>query len=404
MNEEIRDNGLARVAAYISNLKFKKAMVGGVDQEDALNSMRELTQIFTTVYNKVVMENESLSEQLEEAKRTIADLSQGVPVPSAPQGSNEELERLQGEVDQLHALLEQKDEAIAAAEGARDSLMEQLAARTAEAAADADNSSRMVEEKVEAARAQRDAALADAEEARKESDAAKEALENANAEIQNLRSQVRDLRQTRQFEDSDRETLEEIYLSANRRRNEILSEAQSKADAIRTEMEQTRNELELALSQREQEAQQKIEEQEAEAQARFQKSQEDSETLLSDARAMGEQLRQEAEEEAQNTVNEAHVLAGEIVKKAEDEAAATREQTEAYLVAAGDKYRAERARYEEMLGRLGDMRKAVLNDIRADIDNLQKVAFDMTTRSLERESDSSVLLNNLDEEEKDHNQ
>ncbi|MGX8698355.1 MAG: hypothetical protein ACSW8F_00290 [bacterium] len=421
-----RENGLQPVADYIKELKLKKAVVGGVDQEDAYKAMRQLTQIFSDVYGEVVDENDSLRRQLAEAKKNRGGVS-----AAELNAANAELVSLRAENGKLKDTLrdaasmkEASDHEISKLKGQLEELrwkVEEIpAAQLTEGDVDAREVAEAAEEKLRAMEAERDAALSALQEAESKAQSVRETIEaaetaeaEAKSQLKSVKKELEELRNAKELDRSDHETLEEIYIDANRRRQEILAAAGNNAneiltaarqeeetmrqkiaeaqEALEAERQSFAQEMEEERARREAEVNALLSEGQADLEARAQELAQDREAL--EARRQG--ILDEANAKCDALLAEAEKRGDEIVATAERDAAAAKLEAQRIVNGVGETYRRERAKYEAMLLKLSELRTDILSDIRGDIDQLQKLAFDLTGRSLEQNAKSNVALEGM---------
>ena len=95
------------VDTYVKEIQFKKKTIGGIDEEDALIHMRELSLLFQAELDKEIRVKEELQEMLTAAQEAKADASR---ILSAAETENEELkEKLSKEEELVQQLREELD-------------------------------------------------------------------------------------------------------------------------------------------------------------------------------------------------------------------------------------------------------------------------------------------------------
>lgn len=396
--------GLDAVADYLKNLRLRKVVMGGVDQEDAYEAMRELTSIFTEVYNSAVGDTEVLRRRLSDAesraqKQYAEELS----------AAHEETQRLEQSLTELSEELEREREARGVAEAKAAELEAKFAAQPdgIDPAALAEEARRLT--------AERDEAKAKAE-------SAVASMEAARVEAEQLRRELEEVQELRNKEQSERMLLDDIYIQAHRRKDEIINaaseraeaicaEATTQAEAIVDEAKQNADAIAAEIAERENKTRAEIEayqkaqferfEADERAFAEKQKAQEDElaelelhdreecdrmlteaqnkrDQMLAEAQDKHDQMLAEAENKRDATLDEARKMASELIDGAREESERVHAEADRYMAEAEKAYRAAQARYNEMVERLSQQRTQIIAGIRKDVEALQEIAFDMS--------------------------
>ena len=398
--------GLDAVADYLRNLRLRKVVMGGVDQEDAYEAMRELTDIFADVYNEATGETEALRRRLNEAesrveKRFTEEIST----------IREEKQGLEQSLLELRAELEGEKEARSRAE-------EKAQALEAKFSEQLDGLDPVqISEQMRRLAGERDEAKAKAE-------AVLASVEATRAETERLRQELADVQQLREKEQSERMLLDDIYIQAHRRKDEIIneaseraealcaeasaqaeaivSEAKERADAMTAEAKERADAIDAEITERESKTRAELEsyqkaqlerfEADEQAFAEKQKAQEDelAEQGIRDREERSRMLA-EAQSKCDMTLEEARKMASELIDSAREESEHVRAEADRYMADAEKTYRAEQARYNAMVERLSQQRTQIIVGIRKDIEALQEIAFDMSNHGQGRVTNAAEL-------------
>lgn len=366
-------NGLNEVAEYLKRVRLKSAVVGGVDREDAYQAMSRLTQIFSKVYNELANENNALRQQNADLKKALdaekkraekpasaeetAPAENAAPAIELPENSSEAVlevaEKAQKEITRLRTELSEAVRRGASAEEALDA------------------------EKVKSEKL-----IAD--------------LNAASAELKTIKEADRE----REFE---KETLEEIYIDAKRKRNNMIAEAQEEAERIRSGAEEDLKELRKKVE----EAKEAFEAEKATRYLELDRELDEKRAaglaLESETQKNCDERIQQAENQASKLIDDARNDAAELRKNAEEAAEKVREDAEKdadelrvearkVLDSAKKRYIIERARFDEQINKLGDVRTSIIRDLNGNIASLQKFVNDITERGAEIEAKAAPTV------------
>lgn len=228
-NTQASREGLDRIAEYIRQLRFKKALVGGIEQEDAFRAMRDLVAIFSDINKEQQAKCASMEKELAALRRRLSD--------STAVGQSQQTESIR-----------QLDELRSANETQRSRINELLTALDNERAGARDSALRSAQE-LEQARMECETHVREVESLNARLHRADEEGQNLQAQISKLESKLAKANEALNKSDFERETLEEIYLDANRRRTSILDSAAREAEEIRTQASEEAKELKASAAQ-----------------------------------------------------------------------------------------------------------------------------------------------------------
>lgn len=362
-----KTDAMEQIVNYIKRLKFKKAIVGGIDQEDVYKSMRELVSMFTEAYSVETEKSEKLEKQLSQAEhaRELAEsryqslksqLAQRLETVKADSDALEQ--QMEAEKRELTAQIAQLTGEREAAEAA---LTAQIEALTAQCEADA-------------------------------------------AEKERLKAELSEARANLDENTFERESLEDIYLDANRRRKEILAAAEQAAESMkraaleeavadqqRIRAEQAAEaavlaEREEAISAKEETCKNRCDALLAEAESAAADVKAAAAAVKADAEAAAAAIVADAQDASAALLAEAEAKGAHLVEEAKADAQRRCAEVDAQIKAAQDTYRAERAKHEALLRRLGEARGEVFRSIQKDINLLQSLAFRMSGSGVETEN------------------
>lgn len=369
VNGEPKVNELDRIANYIKKLKFKKAVMGGIEQESVYQAMRELVSMFTEIYTAETEKSSQMESRLQEL--TQAQSSVDFRVQDLKEQAARRAEKLKAEYEALKRKLEAENTA----------LKSQL-------------------------KKESDSHAGELSGIQAENNSLKDELQAATEENERLSAQLQELHEHVNESDFQRETLEEIYLDANRRRMEILDSASAEAEGLKrsaanenaeeqqrfaAEMEAWKAEFaqeKKRLEDERDEAAVKFEETLAERRAQAASEEEES-------RARGEAMIREAEEKAQEIIANAEAESSLTLNEAQAEAYRRRAEAEEMVASAQAKYKNERLKYDGMIRRLGELRTEILHSIQRDVNQLQSLAFYMSGSGIEAETENMTGVDQL---------
>ena len=372
---EPKVNELDRIANYIKKLKFKKAVVGGIEQESAYQAMRDLVSMFTEIYTAETERSGELEARLQEMEQVQSNVDyrvQGLKEQAAAR-----IEKLKEDYEARQRKLEEENGIL------KEQLKKEGDSYSGELTLIQDENIQL-----------KDQLQAAAEE--------KEAL---SARLAELNDQVAE----NVFQ---HETLEEIYLDANRRRNEILEAANAQADVLRQNAENENEEAKQrfiadmeAWKAQFDEEKQRIEGEQAEEIAAFEaelaEKRRQAEVEEAEAKEHCEALIREAEQQAQDIVANAQQEGERTVAEAEEAAERSRIETESLVASAQAKYKSERSKYDVMIRRLGELRGDIMRNIQKDVNQLQTLAFHLSGSSIESDTDHLTGTDELNEMQKE---
>ena len=453
-------NGLDRIANYIKKLKFKKVVMGGIEPEGAYQAMRELVSIFTDIYTEQENQNADLerrlqsallnqggdTERLQELKAQVEARLDALKAENdslrsqlADAGNNPELEELRqanqaltAELEDSRNALEEKQQALENSRATVESLRSQLLEVRNTAAADHADLTRQLSEAQQKAEAQLAQSVNDSAMQTKLALAEQQIL-NFRREKEELAAQLRDAQAQMKESSFRNETLEEVYLDANRRRREIIENANVKAEEIikaaeadaiiqkdnaDAEIKETRarfaQELQVLEGERdalsgkiasEMEALHNriaAEESAAEAHCKemLEQTQIQNEEAVMAAEDRAETIRAEAIAKHDEMIEQARVESDQIIEKANEDAEAVRKEAQNVMCMAQATYKQERKKYDALLSRLGELRKETLRSIQDNINQFQTLSFNLTNSGISMDTEHLTSAEALSDDEK----
>ena len=372
---EPKVNELDRIANYIKKLKFKKAVMGGIEQESAYQAMRDLVSMFMEIYTAETERSSQLEARVQELQQVQSNVD--YKVQGLKEQAASRIEKLKADYEARQRKLEEENA----------TLKEQLKK-------EGDNYSGEIN------------LIQD------ENIQLKDQLQAAVEEKEQLSSRLAELNEQVAESTFQHETLEEIYLDANRRRNEILEAANAQADVLRQNAENENEEakqrfiadMEAWKAQFDEEKCRIEGEHEAELAeyaADLAEKRRLAEVEEAEAKAHCEALIREAEQQAQDIVANAQQEGARTVAEAEEAAERSRIETESLVASAQAKYKAERSKYDVMIRRLGELRGDIMRNIQKDVNQLQTLAFHLSGSSIESDTDHLTGTDELNELQKE---
>lgn len=392
MNEKKTKNGMNEIAQYLEELKFKPAIVGGVDKEDALLAIKKVYGMFNDIHEEEIKKIQSTSnEKLEQSNKLIAKLqekqaslekelqlrSTGAADEIREKEWEERLEKLKKrhevdltkEEDLVAALKEEISQEKQKAHERENELQKEIA---------------QLEEKILVI--QKDAELLQ-------------------------KNYQKDIALARAGAEERSETLEEIYLEAREMRNRVQETAKAEAEEIlaeaREEAEKAHVESEEALQVARAEAERIIEESKDEAKAvhsQILKESEEKYHLIQQDIAKAEQDVVEAQKKVEESVMEAESLTADVHRAAQEkldaaEAALEEAKTEAKCIVDSAKipYMQECEKYNALLMQLGDLRASTVRNIQDSVTKLSNLMFDMTSEGIKLDTENSISMAEMEE-------
>ncbi len=418
---EQRENDLNRVANYIKKLKFKKAVVGGIEQEGAYQAMRELVSIFTEIYTAETERSDQLEVQLQQAREEQATAEKRILL--LKEQTSQKAEKLRGEIDDQYRKLEEENNA----------LKKRLQNQTVGSSSELEDLKKENDDLKKQLQSRTVSSSNEAEDLRKENKDLHTQIEKLASEKNNLAFELQKLQDHMKENKFQHETLEEIYLDANYRRKQIIDTANADAERMKQETEASNAKAKQSFEeeiQAERDAfdadlnnqrtafyadmdarrtafdmkQKQLEEEQQEASEKFNRDLAQSrEQLIAQERATHERcdaLLKEAEGKAFVLITNAETEGKEIISRANAEAEQRKVEMDQLVASAQEKYKAERTRYDNMLRRLGEMRAEVLRGIQRDINEMQSVAFQLSSSEIDAETETIVGIDALNDLQK----
>ena len=372
---EPKVNELDRIANYIKKLKFKKAVVGGIEQESAYQAMRDLVSMFTEIYTAETERSGQMEARLQELQQVQSNVD--YKVQGLKEQAANRIEKLKADYEARQRKLEEENATL------KEQLKKEGDSYSGELVLIQDENVQL-----------KDQLLAAAEE-----------KEQLSARLAELNEQVAE-------NNFQHETLEEIYLDANRRRNEILEAANAQADVLRQNAENENEEvkqrfiadMESWKAQFDEEKARIEGEHEAEIaefEAGLAEKRRQAEVEEAEAREHCEALIREAEQQAQDIIANAQAEGERTVAEAEEAAERSRIETESLVASAQAKYKNERSKYDVMIRRLGELRGDIMRNIQKDVNQLQTLAFHLSGSSIESDTDNLTGTDELNELQKE---
>lgn len=521
---ENRGDGLARIADYINQLQFKKAVVGGIAQESAYQAMRDLVSIFTEVYTqetehsaqleaqmvslraevtranqeaenwkaqaqrmgeesgaemyadptlqlrvtelererdnlqrleaearraleqseakvgKLETENAVLRQQLVQPETGFTDMMEEVKLQLEERETKirdltAQKDRLEQEAKSTRALREQIEAQLGTLRGENGNLQKENHSLSAEnlrlreqllSAQEADVQTRRALEAKAQAEERLERQLRENEKLQEQLSARDDysteelgqiqskaqelnaRLMKAEEENRSLTEQLRRVKEQAEEASFQHETLEQIYLDANRRRKETVDAANAQAESIlraseaevRKRKQQLEGEAAEARAQMEREQQEFRQKQQQELEQFEQQrtqAQERYAAELEQHKQDQEQLLEKAKEDREALLSQARADADKLIADAQEQAEECRIQAENLVQSANSTYKKERARYEDLLHRLAELRASAMRGIQEDMNRFQAMAFELSNSSMGEETRALVGLDQMDD-------
>ena len=372
---EPKVNELDRIANYIKKLKFKKAVVGGIEQESAYQAMRDLVSMFTEIYTAETERSGQMEARLQELQQVQSNVD--YKVQGLKEQAANRIEKLKADYEARQRKLEEENSTL------KEQLKKEGDSYTGELSLIQDENIQL-----------------------------KDQLQAAAEEKEQLSARLAELNEQVAENDFQHETLEEIYLDANRRRNEILEAANAQADVLRQNAENENEEakqrfiadMEAWKAQFDEEKARIEGEHEAEIaefEADLAEKRRQAEAEEAEAKEHCEALIREAEQQAQDIIANAQAEGERTVAEAEEAAERSRIETESLVASAQAKYKTERSKYDVMIRRLGELRGDIMRNIQKDVNQLQTLAFHLSGSSIESDTDNLTGTDELNELQKE---
>ncbi|MBR4132868.1 MAG: hypothetical protein IKT99_07800 [Oscillospiraceae bacterium] len=372
---EPKVNELDRIANYIKKLKFKKAVVGGIEQESAYQAMRDLVSMFTEIYTAETERSGQMEARLQELQQVQSNVD--YKVQGLKEQAANRIEKLKADYEARQRKLEEENATL------KEQLKKEGDSYSGELVLIQDENIQL-----------------------------KDQLQAAAEEKEQLSARLAELNEQVAENDFQHETLEEIYLDANRRRNEILEAANAQADVLRQNAENENEEakqrfiadMEAWKAQFDEEKARIEGEHEAEIaeyEADLAEKRRQAEVEEAEAKEHCEALIREAEQQAQDIIANAQADGARTVAEAEEAAERSRIETESLVASAQAKYKTERSKYDVMIRRLGELRGDIMRNIQKDVNQLQTLAFHLSGSSIESDTDNLTGTDELNELQKE---
>ena len=372
---EPKVNELDRIANYIKKLKFKKAVVGGIEQESAYQAMRDLVSMFTEIYTAETERSGQMEARLQELQQVQSNVD--YKVQGLKEQAANRIEKLKADYEARQRKLEEENSTL------KEQLKKEGDSYTGELSLIQDENIQL-----------------------------KDQLQAAAEEKEQLSARLAELNEQVAENDFQHETLEEIYLDANRRRNEILEAANAQADVLRQNAENENEEakqrfiadMEAWKAQFDEEKARIEGEHEAEIaefEADLAEKRRQAEAEEAEAKEHCEALIREAQQQAQDIIANAQAEGERTVAEAEEAAERSRIETESLVASAQAKYKTERSKYDVMIRRLGELRGDIMRNIQKDVNQLQTLAFHLSGSSIESDTDNLTGTDELNELQKE---
>lgn len=372
---EPKVNELDRIANYIKKLKFKKAVVGGIEQESAYQAMRDLVSMFTEIYTAETERSGQMEARLQELQQVQSNVD--YKVQGLKEQAANRIEKLKADYEARQRKLEEENATL------KEQLKKEGDSYSGELVLIQDENIQL-----------------------------KDQLQAAAEEKEQLSARLAELNEQVAENDFQHETLEEIYLDANRRRNEILEAANAQADVLRQNAENENEEakqrfiadMEAWKAQFDEEKARIEGEHEAEIaeyEADLAEKRRQAEVEEAEAKEHCEALIREAEQQAQDIIANAQAEGARTVAEAEEAAERSRIETESLVASAQAKYKNERSKYDVMIRRLGELRGEIMRNIQKDVNQLQTLAFHLSGSSIESDTDNLTGTDELNELQKE---
>ncbi len=401
MENNTKKTGIEGIAEYIKDLKFKKAVVGGIDPENAYSEVRTLISMFNEVYNEEVkkkteaekkaeaLEAELNNEKSQNEARLRSIEEQTIQHLEKSRAENKELKkrleaassdgedrvRAQKRVSMLETHISSLETTIDSLENENSQLKERLAAAEEKCAEVSFRNETLEEIYLDANRKRVDIvnkATADAEKM------LKDAEEQCKFIKENAAKENNDLLQSNTTLKNENE---ELAGKIEAKRASMIEECEKEAAEIRSKNESTLNDMLNT-------AQKKADDILKEATLK-------AEGMLADAKAQNELSIAKAEDDAKVIVLKAEDKARGILADAEKEANEKKQAAEKHIASAKAAYAEESKKYNETARKLSSLRADTLQTIQNDMNRLQELVFELSTNNIEIFEEK-----NIDDEER----
>lgn len=454
MNERTANEsvGVNDISKYIDGLKFKNAVIGGVDKEEVFISIREIYNMFIQVYdslNRQLQQERTDAGQLQTALKTARSDASGKTerlekqIKAEYEAQNaEKLEKLRADYEEnlKTALVKAKTDAAERSEGELNKIKRQLEEKNKELydlnarlknQPDASGAESVEELKEQKARCEKAfAALTEKLKASEAEAKAREAELSAmldaaeldinerqnretqlNTELNTLKGQIavkeseikrqeseyqRELELAKSGSAARGETLEEIYIEARAVRERAVAAAKQEADEILACASGEADKIEKENSENLDKAQ-------AEAQKILSDAQESADRLCSDAQESADKLYSDAKESADKIEAEAKTRGEEndsrcsgLLAEAEKTVNDANTKAAEIVAAARQDYRREREKYNAHLSRLSELRTKTVGEVQGTVQKLSELIFDMSLLGIRTDAVNSAELTLLD--------
>lgn len=450
MNEDAANGiyGLSEISKYIDDLKFKNAVIGGVDKEDVYVSIREIYYMFTQSYDllsgrlkqelsnseqlknslkaarsEAAIKSERLEKQakieldskkaeletqnaqkLEKLKTEFDDKIKIAAANARTESANETEERFKSEIEKIRRQLEDKNREL-------DSVASQLEkAKKAPAFAEKEQLDNLreqeslyekkLEDLSEKARTRETELTAKLDIVKHENNELQAREAKLNTELNTLKGQLavkeseikrreseyqRELELAKSGTAARGETLEEIYIEARAVRERAIAAAKQKADEIISEAEK-----EAEGTRVENEA--KIRKTEADAARIRTEVLEEADALYAEAQEKADKLGEAAK--ARGEENDSHCA--KLLAEAEQTVSGANAKAAEIISVARQDYQREREKYNTHLTRLSELRTQTVGEIQGAVQKLSGLIFDMSMLGIRADAVNSAELATID--------
>ena len=375
-----REPGLEKIGTYIENLKFRTAIMGGVDKEEVYTALREIYRMFGEAYEQSRAQGEiaGASRGGEEITRCRAELSE----------KNEEIEWLKSQNEGLEQQLQQVSTGEAAEQREKywSEKVETLEAeiqKQQEKGIEKEQKLRReneedvarYREEVTALRKQAEARVA---EQQMELEELKKALESLMKEHERREHEhEHELSLARTGAELRSETLEQIYLEAREQRTEMIEKAQREAEAI---LSQAREEEQSARSESIREAEEKY--------LQAQRELIEAQQRVEEVRSEEERLREETQQSVMAIHNEA-----------KEKLASAKEEARQIIESARIVYQRDYEKYNSQLLQLGNLRAQTVKGLQESVTKLNDLVFEMSSEGIRSDAENTAGLRMRDDSE-----
>ena len=346
---------LEDIQEYITNLRFKTAVVGGVDRSEALVAIREVYDSFSKLHGvalinldskekKIALQDTQIQEQDEIHHKQLADIESNLRQTIQTELSEELERRMSYRTSELEQELSANKRKAENAESAFREMDKQAA----------DLNVLVIE------------------------------LKDKLTESEHLRNQQeehyrRELELAKAGSAAEDETLQEIFVDAREQRKNTIAQAEQEAEDIlknaAAEAEALLEQQNMALTEERRRAEAQIAEIQREAELAMKAAEKD---LLEQ-----ENQRKQMQAEAQRELDNAEA---EVERKLE----AAQAEAQRILENAKEDYKAECESYLTQIQLLSGLRSKVVRDMQDAVNKLNSLAFEMSGGSIK--SDSEYLL------------